>query len=297
MVDGWESQRLLALLQERASFAMHPMLVPIVAAEIATYVSAVTVDAADKRMLDIEIATGQHPYDDEHRVDPMKIDFVKSTRDLNSNSTNLGILEMRMENQRRLFNEIKDIIDELPVLVENEDRRKYLQQISRSLKEQVEYLASQNENLLFRVHHIQRKAQTQLAVVYNFIAQRDNKLNIEVARDSKAIAAASKRDSSAMKTIAVLTIVFLPGTFIAALFSVPMFNWQASGEGTVVSGRIWIYWAFTIPLTIIVIIVWFLWMRRKAITRRKKDNAADEAMMHAMGEKTDNENSSGGATV
>jgi hypothetical protein len=36
-----------------------------------------------------------------------------------------------------------------------------------------------------------------------------------MARDSKELAEASKRDSSAMKIIAVLTTLFLPGTFIA----------------------------------------------------------------------------------
>jgi hypothetical protein len=51
--------------------------------------------------------------------------------------------------------------------------------------------------------------------VYNFIAQRDNMLNVEVARDSRAVAVASKRDSSAMKTLAIVTMAFLPGTFIA----------------------------------------------------------------------------------
>jgi hypothetical protein len=40
-------------------------------------------------------------------------------------------------------------------------------------------------------------------------------LNIEVARDSKVIALASSRDSTAMKTVAILTIAFLPGTFVA----------------------------------------------------------------------------------
>jgi hypothetical protein len=40
-------------------------------------------------------------------------------------------------------------------------------------------------------------------------------LNIEIARGSKELAAASKRDSSDMKIIAVLTTIFLPGTFIA----------------------------------------------------------------------------------
>jgi hypothetical protein len=36
-----------------------------------------------------------------------------------------------------------------------------------------------------------------------------------MARDSKELAEASKRDSAAMKIIAVLTTLFLPGTFIA----------------------------------------------------------------------------------
>lgn len=47
------------------------------------------------------------------------------------------------------------------------------------------------------------------------MSQQDNNMNHEIAVDSKEIAAASRRDSSAMKIIAVLTTIFLPGTFIA----------------------------------------------------------------------------------
>lgn len=54
------------------------------------------------------------------------------------------------------------------------------------------------------------------------IAQRDSKVNISVAEDSKKIAAAAKRDSSAMKTVSILTLVFLPGTFVAV--SLPSFS-------------------------------------------------------------------------
>jgi hypothetical protein len=43
----------------------------------------------------------------------------------------------------------------------------------------------------------------------------DGMVNIGLAKDSKEIAAASKRDSSAMKIVAVLTTFFLPGTFMA----------------------------------------------------------------------------------
>jgi len=45
--------------------------------------------------------------------------------------------------------------------------------------------------------------------------QRDSLVNLEVAKDSRRVAQASKRDSSAMKTLAVLTMVFLPATFVS----------------------------------------------------------------------------------
>lgn len=54
------------------------------------------------------------------------------------------------------------------------------------------------------------------------ITQRDNKLNISVAEDSKKIAAAAKRDSLAMKTVSILTLAFLPGTFVAVNISSPV---------------------------------------------------------------------------
>lgn len=47
------------------------------------------------------------------------------------------------------------------------------------------------------------------------IAERDNKVNISVAEDSKKIAAAAMRDSSAMKTVSMLTLIFLPPTYVA----------------------------------------------------------------------------------
>jgi len=51
-----------------------------------------------------------------------------------------------------------------------------------------------------------------------------------MAQDSKEIAAASQRDSSSMKIIAMLTTLFLPGTFIAVsyLHFAPSFSLHGS---------------------------------------------------------------------
>jgi uncharacterized membrane protein len=43
-----------------------------------------------------------------------------------------------------------------------------------------------------------------------------------IARDSRALSAAAKRDSSAMKIIAILTTLFLPGTFVAVCQVFPL---------------------------------------------------------------------------
>jgi hypothetical protein len=95
------------------------------------------------------------------------------------------------------------------------------------------------------------------------------------------MAATSSRDSSAMKTLAFITTVFLPGTFVAVrsplhslqsplltfsssqtIFSTGLFNWQAQAQTSsprLLSPYFWIYWAFTIPLTLLVAFSWRMW--------------------------------------
>jgi hypothetical protein len=82
------------------------------------------------------------------------------------------------------------------------------------LRERIKYLESTLEHTLL-YGNIQTRLQAQQQVVFNLIAQEDTKINISLAKDSREIAAASKQDSSAMKIIAMLTTLFLPGTFMA----------------------------------------------------------------------------------
>jgi hypothetical protein len=56
-----------------------------------------------------------------------------------------------------------------------------------------------------------------------------------------------------MKTIAIMTMAFLPGTFLAALFAVPSLDWSGPKVST---NNLWVYWAFTIPFTLVVFTIW-----------------------------------------
>jgi hypothetical protein len=60
-----------------------------------------------------------------------------------------------------------------------------------------------------------------MSALFNMIAQRDQSLSIGIARDSRTLAVESKRDSSSMKTLAVVTMVFWPGTFVTVRLKSP----------------------------------------------------------------------------
>jgi len=75
----------------------------------------------------------------------------------------------------------------------------------------------------------------------------------DVAVQTTRLSLKAVQDSSAMKAIAVMTMLFLPGTFFAALFSMPLLKWDGSD---IIQEKFWMYWAFTVPTTLVVFIVW-----------------------------------------
>ncbi|KAI0545428.1 hypothetical protein F4679DRAFT_588541 [Xylaria curta] len=77
----------------------------------------------------------------------------------------------------------------------------------------------------------QRNAASRSALKYmaeraQIRGQEEPRINREIAEMSWDLAEAAKRDAASMKTIAVMTMAFLLGTFFAALFSVPSLRWD-----------------------------------------------------------------------
>jgi hypothetical protein len=47
------------------------------------------------------------------------------------------------------------------------------------------------------------------------VAEKNNEINQEINIDNQRIANETRKDSLAMKSVAILTMAFLPGTFVA----------------------------------------------------------------------------------
>jgi hypothetical protein len=104
--------------------------------------------------------------------------------------------------------------------------------------------------------------------LYSVISQQDSLINRQNNKLNIAIASCSKKNSIAMITFTFITALFLPGTYISSLFSTTMFNWQASaasipgsGSDSHLSSLFWVYWAVTIPLTMVTLGGWYVWYR------------------------------------
>jgi hypothetical protein len=90
-----------------------------------------------------------------------------------------------------------------------------------------------------------------------------------------------------MRIIAAVTLIFLPGTFVATVFSTGMFDWGNGdpnanpsdvvsdeggdgGGGRTVSRYIWVYFMMTGILTFLVLAAWILfsWVQNRKMARR-----------------------------
>ncbi|KAF2489984.1 hypothetical protein BU16DRAFT_447140, partial [Lophium mytilinum] len=94
---------------------------------------------------------------------------------------------------------------------------------------------------------------------FNVIALKDSELARYDSEVSVRIGREAQTDGRAVKTLAFLTLAFLPATFISAVFSMSFFNFNPQNGKWTLSSKFWVYWAVTIPVTLLTILLWSLW--------------------------------------
>ena len=79
----------------------------------------------------------------------------------------------------------------------------------------------------------------------------------------------TKQDSESMKTIAVVTLLLLPATFVSVVFASGIFNFQAGepeDDARIISRYGWIYLLVCVVVTVCTLIfwaAWYFWGRKK----------------------------------
>ncbi|KAE8454571.1 hypothetical protein EG329_000194 [Mollisiaceae sp. DMI_Dod_QoI] len=113
----------------------------------------------------------------------------------------------------------------------------------------LEYLLSSFHGLGLRIRSVETRASNVINLAFNLVIQRDSTLLQE--------------DSQSMKTVAIMTLVFLPGTAVASIFGSQFFNadFSDSGMGHLkVSSDFWLFWVLFGGVTGITLLAWWIWL-------------------------------------
>ncbi|KAI0109856.1 hypothetical protein F4814DRAFT_424759 [Daldinia grandis] len=116
------------------------------------------------------------------------------------------------------------------------------------LVKQLDFISRTLDIALIRIDHLKQRTTVQATAIANLLAQRNNETNYRLAKSSTSIAHDTRRDSLAMKSIAILTMIFLPATFTATYFTTPAIATSEPSQG--------LYWIVTVPLTLVVMTLW-----------------------------------------
>ncbi|PTB81159.1 hypothetical protein M440DRAFT_63201 [Trichoderma longibrachiatum ATCC 18648] len=156
---------------------------------------------------------------------------------------------------------------------EEEEHRKTIDRLHRSMLARMEFYKVKLKGLENYIHTTLERLKVQREA-------REARLNLEIAGEQRRIAHASKRDSTAMKTISLMGALFLPGTYLASVFSMTFFNFDADAD-PVISNWLWVYFVITIPVTALIVGFW-LWYDRRREARYANDDQKLEGDIEQM---------------
>ncbi|KAL7909565.1 hypothetical protein GGI35DRAFT_450249 [Trichoderma velutinum] len=241
----------------------HPLLLPLLAVEI-TFETKVSHLAKNSQDLNkIEEMTGFGLNTSGNASDSQN-DYRVLVKQLGKFQSQLYLALATITSSRYMALFLRQKIQHLNGVVPEECQKK-LAPACRMLDERIEFLLSNMEHT-YMMGAMKERMEAQQTVLFNLIAQADSLINVSLAQDSREMAVSSKQDSSAMKIIALLTTFFLPGTFIASFFAMPLFNWSEPTLNQVANNHFWVYWAVTGPLTLVTmagVIAWAVWNSRR----------------------------------
>ncbi|KAI4954827.1 hypothetical protein J4E86_006137 [Alternaria arbusti] len=160
--------------------------------------------------------------------------FTRIPQRLNVLSAQLANIQWYCSAYVEALNSLEDQLQALP--------DGYGTSVFTELHEQMTYSRSCLEHIGFITKRDNIIVQSMIQTVHVNLQQRDNQLNHRYGAD--------------MRLITAITLVFLPGTFVATFFSTTFWDFSPDNKGTKVTYWVYLYFVVTIGLTLLVLVVW-----------------------------------------
>ncbi|KAL5363147.1 hypothetical protein BJX96DRAFT_155222 [Aspergillus floccosus] len=138
-----------------------------------------------------------------------------------------------------------------------------------ALEARLRYTLIQCESLFDKLTELKNRLSAQTEVSYNLIAQRNSLVNLTVAQQQA-------NDSRTVKAIAILTLICLPSTLVATLWTAGLFHLEGNKNWQV-------YIAVSLALTLVVLLCWRLYV---LVSEKRKERPSIDNLFIAQGSRT-----------
>ncbi|EAQ84292.1 hypothetical protein CHGG_10696 [Chaetomium globosum CBS 148.51] len=277
--EGEERVELFRILDSKwaASSVKHPMFPALLCSLVLAHGLDSTLEDIKAAVREVEARTGHHRFASRRQTQP-------AAGELGSLSAQMSGCAAKLANGTRKMKVVEAVND----FISQHNRRRppdAQEQGASSLTHPRNGFSASHLGLLrHRVQmqavdaaYVQQRVQIQIAALFHLIAQQDNAIAFDTASATRSIAASSQQDSSSMKMLALVAMFFLPGSFVAALFSAPLFAWDealtAGGMAVGTRPQFALFWAVTAPLTALIFVLYGLWMCVQSRKERNKNGS------------------------
>ena len=269
-VYGSHRGQLLALIRDGIREWDNPLFLPCCLLQCYTWRLETRSAKSNRDMNDVESEIGVtyaagSGLDGERDIWPRNLDPRRATIALHSLLPQLVYLARCCQWLREYTKLLLDLGSQLSA---DETFRRH-QRSLMEIRETILFMSSITDGISTFFSTAKERATWQVSVLFSAISQQDSLRNRWDSRLTQLIARSQKQDSISMTTFTFITALFLPGTFVATLFSMTMFSWDDVGSGdssgqpptSYVTGKFWIFWTVAVPLTAITMAGWYLWFR------------------------------------
>ncbi|KAI1660748.1 hypothetical protein F4813DRAFT_348216 [Daldinia decipiens] len=239
-------------LEQLASLADNPFLIPTLVSQHLTEAFCSAIDRNFDRLHEAELGSGQTGIT---MIGENGMPMPRGNcEDPNLSVTVLGVaqhvlaVEAYIRGQLLTVDMIKNELLTFPWQQSPPVNHDRLKEQNELLVKQLDFISRTLDIALIRINHLKQRTTVQATAIANLLAQRNNETNYRLAESSTSIAHDTRRDSLAMKSIAILTMIFLPATFTATYFTTPAIAALEPSQS--------LYWVVTVPLTLIVMTLW-----------------------------------------
>ncbi|KAK8170112.1 hypothetical protein IWX90DRAFT_414471 [Phyllosticta citrichinensis] len=252
--DGNIRKNLLEALQKPEAHMLHPLFIPTDLCRREFHYVEGGSYAERNVLLEIEESVGLGENVESSADETFLKDFEKNVRLIQYHATTLVSSEALLQRLAPIFeSHLPRAMEEIQAFVSPE-----IHKFGPEIDVWIRHYANAGDRSGSEVApllHTSESTPLTNAKYTSILSNRDAKQNAQIA-------SAAKRDSSSMKSLVALSIIFAPPSCIATIASMPMLSWQP--------GQFWIFWAYTVPITGVVIIIWIFYMF--FINQRNRDS-------------------------